>query len=431
MTRCLTSSQARNSSREGRRRAGPGERGARGPCYVWSTPRLPSWKRNPAPKQASTPPRASASDTSGRSEASCKARQWLTTGLGRACWQSRRCCWARAGWVAGRVALPLPGAAPRRCALCRPALIPRASALHRGRESRQAAMRGAIPRSPPRWLLSSPRLLGPLPPARHPPGRRHRHRPFGGPRRRAQRGAQRRGGQLPVPPVLPRPGRPRAPGAGACCWRARLRARACKRLRTFARCARPACGRYRARCSEALSAALRPAPRPVRRGRLLQAARKGGARAGSTRAPRAAGRRAPQARGRQRPERAATHLVLTASQAGLPAAGAYDLVVANILRGPLLELAPRMRAYAAPGSRLALSGVLAEQASGGLAALACFGARSACVHASVTCSWLHEARRGSRRRRRLKALMSTAWAPVAVPPYTPPCSDQILSRCRT
>ncbi|GBF95339.1 ribosomal protein L11 methyltransferase [Raphidocelis subcapitata] len=49
------------------------------------------------------------------------------------------------------------------------------------------------------------------------------------------------------------------------------------------------------------------------------------------------------------------------AQAGLPAAGAYDLVVANILRGPLLELAPRLCAYAAPGARLALSGVLAEQ----------------------------------------------------------------------
>ncbi|KAI8475954.1 MAG: ribosomal protein L11 methyltransferase-domain-containing protein [Monoraphidium minutum] len=49
------------------------------------------------------------------------------------------------------------------------------------------------------------------------------------------------------------------------------------------------------------------------------------------------------------------------AEAGLPSAASYDLVVANILRGPLLELAPRLAAYARPGGRLALSGILAEQ----------------------------------------------------------------------
>lgn len=48
-------------------------------------------------------------------------------------------------------------------------------------------------------------------------------------------------------------------------------------------------------------------------------------------------------------------------QAGLPSDGAYDFVVANILRGPLLELQPRLTAYVKPGGRLALSGILAEQ----------------------------------------------------------------------
>jgi hypothetical protein len=52
-------------------------------------------------------------------------------------------------------------------------------------------------------------------------------------------------------------------------------------------------------------------------------------------------------------------------KAGLPAAGAYDLVVANILRGPLLELAPRLSGYVRPGGRLALSGLLAEQVGPG------------------------------------------------------------------
>ena len=40
------------------------------------------------------------------------------------------------------------------------------------------------------------------------------------------------------------------------------------------------------------------------------------------------------------------------------------MVVANILAGPLVELAPRLAGYAAPGATLILSGVLAgHQAS--------------------------------------------------------------------
>jgi ribosomal protein L11 methylase PrmA len=43
--------------------------------------------------------------------------------------------------------------------------------------------------------------------------------------------------------------------------------------------------------------------------------------------------------------------------------GGYDLVAANILRGPLLELAPRLARLCRPaGGRLLLSGILAEQA---------------------------------------------------------------------
>ena len=42
-------------------------------------------------------------------------------------------------------------------------------------------------------------------------------------------------------------------------------------------------------------------------------------------------------------------------------AGQFDLVMANILRGPLLELQPRLSSYCRPGGRLLLSGVLAEQ----------------------------------------------------------------------
>ena len=44
-------------------------------------------------------------------------------------------------------------------------------------------------------------------------------------------------------------------------------------------------------------------------------------------------------------------------------AGRYDLVLANILARPLIELAPVFAAQAAAGARIALSGVLAEQAA--------------------------------------------------------------------
>ncbi|GLC35297.1 hypothetical protein PLESTB_000579800 [Pleodorina starrii] len=39
----------------------------------------------------------------------------------------------------------------------------------------------------------------------------------------------------------------------------------------------------------------------------------------------------------------------------------FDLVVANILRGPLVELQPRLAGYVRPGGRLMLSGILYEQ----------------------------------------------------------------------
>lgn len=45
-----------------------------------------------------------------------------------------------------------------------------------------------------------------------------------------------------------------------------------------------------------------------------------------------------------------------------PVAGAYDLVVANILSNPLRVLAPAICAHVRPGGRLALSGLLHKQA---------------------------------------------------------------------
>ena len=44
-----------------------------------------------------------------------------------------------------------------------------------------------------------------------------------------------------------------------------------------------------------------------------------------------------------------------------PTDAGHDVILANILANPLLELAPRIAALAAPGARLCLSGILAEQ----------------------------------------------------------------------
>jgi len=59
---------------------------------------------------------------------------------------------------------------------------------------------------------------------------------------------------------------------------------------------------------------------------------------------------------------------LTVLGADSPSPPSADVVVANILAGTLIELAPRITALVAPGGRLALSGILADQAEGVLAA---------------------------------------------------------------
>ncbi|MBD3765946.1 MAG: 50S ribosomal protein L11 methyltransferase [Rhodobacterales bacterium] len=46
----------------------------------------------------------------------------------------------------------------------------------------------------------------------------------------------------------------------------------------------------------------------------------------------------------------------------LAAAAPFDLIFANILKGPLIELAPAMAAHLAPGGRVILSGLLVVQA---------------------------------------------------------------------
>ena len=51
-------------------------------------------------------------------------------------------------------------------------------------------------------------------------------------------------------------------------------------------------------------------------------------------------------------------------------AGPFDLIFANILKGPLIELAPAMAAHAAPGGMVILSGLLVVQADSILTAYA-------------------------------------------------------------
>jgi len=69
------------------------------------------------------------------------------------------------------------------------------------------------------------------------------------------------------------------------------------------------------------------------------------------------------------------------AQAGLP----YDLVFANILKGPLIDLAPAMAAAVRPGGRVILSGLLNDQADEVRAAYA--GAGFTDDHAEIIGDW--------------------------------------------
>jgi ribosomal protein L11 methyltransferase len=57
----------------------------------------------------------------------------------------------------------------------------------------------------------------------------------------------------------------------------------------------------------------------------------------------------------------------------LAAAAPFDLVFANILKGPLIELAPSMAAHVVPGGTAILSGLLVVQAQSILDAYAACG----------------------------------------------------------
>lgn len=66
------------------------------------------------------------------------------------------------------------------------------------------------------------------------------------------------------------------------------------------------------------------------------------------------------------------HVAMRLQHSGVPLETQFDIVVANILTNPLKVLAPLLAARVAPGGRIALSGVLEEQARDVIAAYAPF-----------------------------------------------------------
>ena len=66
------------------------------------------------------------------------------------------------------------------------------------------------------------------------------------------------------------------------------------------------------------------------------------------------------------------HVAMRLQHSGQPLSEQFDIVVANILTNPLKVLAPLLAARVAPGGRIALSGVLVEQANDVIAAYAPF-----------------------------------------------------------
>ena len=56
------------------------------------------------------------------------------------------------------------------------------------------------------------------------------------------------------------------------------------------------------------------------------------------------------------------HQISTYQPTGLEADREYELVLANILSGPLTELAPVLAKHSCPGGDIVLSGILSDQA---------------------------------------------------------------------
>jgi ribosomal protein L11 methyltransferase len=71
--------------------------------------------------------------------------------------------------------------------------------------------------------------------------------------------------------------------------------------------------------------------------------------------------------------------------AAIAAAAPFDLVIANILAGPLIEMATDIAAIAAPGATLVLAGLLTVQADAVVAAYAAAGAT--CIERAVWGDW--------------------------------------------
>jgi ribosomal protein L11 methyltransferase len=70
---------------------------------------------------------------------------------------------------------------------------------------------------------------------------------------------------------------------------------------------------------------------------------------------------------------------------GLPWRGPFDLILANILLGPLTRMAPQLARRLAPGGTIVLSGLLPEQANAAVAAYRNQGL--ALVHRAILENW--------------------------------------------
>ncbi len=102
--------------------------------------------------------------------------------------------------------------------------------------------------------------------------------------------------------------------------------------------------------------------------------------------------------------------------AGLPPRQQFDVVVSNILRGPLLDLRPRLTTYAAPGAQLLLSGVLETQV------------RASCLLYLLPSCW--PAPEGSLLTQRSASLKGLAAGPAAKPRQKRSCCSAACLRAR-
>ena len=99
-----------------------------------------------------------------------------------------------------------------------------------------------------------------------------------------------------------------------------------------------------------------------------------------------------------------------ARDAAIAAGAPYDLVIANILAGPLIAMAPEIAAIAAPGAAVVLAGLLTRQADEVVAAYLAQGCAEATRDARGDWTILHLAAGAAERSATTKTGNRNAWA---------------------